>query len=107
MTDHAGAPATRGGRVRDLARLNIQVAASSLMVLASPSPDAYAWHRVWETAAGAAVTILLAPLLWPPDPHRVLAGIADDCRARLPAPSPAPRRPWSPARPSPATTSPW
>ncbi|WP_405497116.1 FUSC family protein [Streptomyces sp. NBC_00096] len=63
--------------------LNIQVAASSLLVFASASPDAYALDRVWETAEGAAVTILLAPLLWPPDPHRVLVAIADDCRARL------------------------
>ncbi|MFG3000287.1 aromatic acid exporter family protein [Streptomyces sp. NPDC048340] len=63
--------------------LNIQVAASSLLVFASTSPDAYALHRVWETAEGAVVTILLAPLLWPPDPHRVLAAVADDCRARL------------------------
>ncbi|MFC9294173.1 aromatic acid exporter family protein [Streptomyces sp. NPDC057011] len=63
--------------------LNIQVAASSLLVFASTSPDAYALHRVWETAAGAAVTILLAPLLWPPDPRHLLAAVADDCRARL------------------------
>ncbi|GAA3378404.1 hypothetical protein GCM10017750_28060 [Streptomyces racemochromogenes] len=63
--------------------LNIQVAASSLLVFASTSPDAYAWHRVWETAAGAVVTVLLAPLLWPPDPYRTLAGIAEDCRVRV------------------------
>ncbi|MFE9629482.1 aromatic acid exporter family protein [Streptomyces sp. NPDC006463] len=63
--------------------LNIQVAASSLLVFANTSPDAYALDRVWETVEGAAVTILLAPLLWPPAPHRVLAVIADDCRARL------------------------
>ncbi|MFG2873532.1 aromatic acid exporter family protein [Streptomyces sp. NPDC048337] len=63
--------------------LNIQVAASSLLVFASTSPDSYALHRVWETGAGAVVTILLAPLLWPPDPHRLLTAIADDCRARL------------------------
>ncbi|MBT2450846.1 hypothetical protein J7F03_27985 [Streptomyces sp. ISL-43] len=63
--------------------LNIQVAASSLLVFANTSPDAYALDRVWETAEGAAVTILLAPLLWPPDPHRALTGIADDCGARL------------------------
>ncbi|MFI5764961.1 aromatic acid exporter family protein [Streptomyces sp. NPDC051563] len=62
---------------------NIQVALSSLLVFASTSPDAYALDRVWETAAGAAVTILLAPLLWPPDPQRVLTAVADDCAARL------------------------
>ncbi|MCX5376729.1 aromatic acid exporter family protein [Streptomyces sp. NBC_00091] len=63
--------------------LNIQVAASSLLVFANASPDAYGWHRVWETVAGAAVTVLLAPLLWPPDPHRILADLAEDCRVRL------------------------
>lgn len=63
--------------------LNVQVAASSLLVFASTSPDAYAWHRVWETVAGAVVTVGLAPLLWPPDPYRMLGGIAEDCRVRL------------------------
>ncbi|MEU9148143.1 FUSC family protein [Streptomyces sp. NPDC048349] len=63
--------------------LNIQVAASSLLVFASASPDSYGLDRAWETAAGAAVTILLAPLLWPPDPHRILTAVADDCRLRL------------------------
>ncbi|MFD5421416.1 FUSC family protein [Streptomyces sp. NPDC127069] len=63
--------------------LNIQVAASSLLVFANDSPDAYAFHRVWETVLGGAVTILLAPLLWPPDPHRLLAVIAEDCRLRV------------------------
>ncbi|MFD7256409.1 aromatic acid exporter family protein [Streptomyces sp. NPDC059874] len=63
--------------------LNIQVAASSLLVFANTSPEAYGLDRVWETAEGAVVTILLAPLLWPPDPHRVLAAIAEDCRVRL------------------------
>ncbi|MCX4781672.1 FUSC family protein [Streptomyces sp. NBC_01264] len=63
--------------------LNVQVAASSLLVFASTSPDAYALHRLWETAAGAAVTILFAPLLWPPDPRRTLATLTVDSRTRL------------------------
>ncbi|MFJ9822361.1 aromatic acid exporter family protein [Streptomyces sp. NPDC101151] len=63
--------------------LNVQVPASSLLVFASTSPDAYAVHRLWETGAGAAVTILLAPLLWPPDPRRTLSALADDSRTRL------------------------
>ncbi|MFE9566311.1 FUSC family protein [Streptomyces sp. NPDC006487] len=62
---------------------NIQVALSSLLVFANASPDSYALDRVWETVAGAAVTILLAPLLWPPDPQRVLTAVAGDCAARL------------------------
>ncbi|WP_030776494.1 FUSC family protein [Streptomyces sp. NRRL F-2664] len=63
--------------------MNVQVPASSLLVFASTSPDAYALHRLWETGAGAAVTILLAPLLWPPDPRRTLAALAADSRTRL------------------------
>ncbi|MFJ8011391.1 aromatic acid exporter family protein [Streptomyces sp. NPDC096339] len=63
--------------------LNIQVAASSLLVFANTSPDAYGLHRVWETVVGAVVTVLLAPLLWPPAPHRVLAVLAEDCRMHL------------------------
>ncbi|MFF2194989.1 FUSC family protein [Streptomyces sp. NPDC058157] len=63
--------------------LNIQVAASSLLVFANDSPDAYAFHRVWETVVGGVVTVLLAPLLWPPDPHRVLVGVGEDCRLRV------------------------
>ncbi|MFD4865363.1 FUSC family protein [Streptomyces sp. NPDC058412] len=63
--------------------LNIQVAASSLLVFASTSPDSYALHRLWETVAGAVVTVLLAPLLWPPDPRRTLSALAADCRTHL------------------------
>jgi uncharacterized membrane protein YgaE (UPF0421/DUF939 family) len=63
--------------------LNVQVPASSLLVFASASPDAYALDRLWETGAGAAVTILLAPLLWPPDPRRTLRALAEDSRTHL------------------------
>ncbi|MFE2252337.1 FUSC family protein [Streptomyces lavendulae] len=63
--------------------LDVQIAASSLLVLANPSPDAYALDRMWETAAGAAVTVLLAPLLWPPSPRRALTASVRECRLRL------------------------
>lgn len=63
--------------------LDVQVAVSSLLVFANPSPDAYALHRLWETALGGLVTIALAPLLWPPHPRRALEGLAHDCRVRL------------------------
>lgn len=63
--------------------LQVQLPVSSLLVFASASPDSYAFHRLWETMAGAAVTVLLAPLLWPPDPRRSLSALADDSRTRL------------------------
>ncbi|RSS83611.1 aromatic acid exporter family protein [Streptomyces sp. WAC06614] len=63
--------------------VNVQVPASSLLVFASTSPDAYALHRLWETAAGAVVTILLAPLLWPPDPRHALTVLVEESRAHL------------------------
>ncbi|MGP3690683.1 FUSC family protein [Streptomyces sp. IBSNAI002] len=71
------------GMVLRAGGLNLQVAVSSLLVFANPSPDAYAFHRLWETAAGAVVTIVLAPLLWPPNPRRILPDLAEDCRTRL------------------------
>ncbi|MFE9565994.1 FUSC family protein [Streptomyces sp. NPDC006487] len=73
------------GMVLRAGGLNLQVAVSSLLVFANPSPDAYGFHRLWETGAGAVVTIVLAPLLWPPHPRRVLTRLADDCRTRLTA----------------------
>ncbi|MEV6297462.1 FUSC family protein [Streptomyces sp. NPDC051896] len=64
--------------------LNPQVGLSSLLVLSNPAPDAYGITRVWETVMGGLVTIVLAPLLWPPDPHRELTALARECAERLP-----------------------
>lgn len=65
--------------------LNPQVGLSSLLVLSNPAPDAYGIARVWETTMGGLVTIVLAPLLWPPHPLRELEAIARDCSAHLSA----------------------
>lgn len=51
--------------------LNIQVAVSALLVFANSDPSSYAVHRLWETAVGAGVTIVLSLLLWPTDPVRI------------------------------------
>ncbi|MEU9446347.1 FUSC family protein [Streptomyces sp. NPDC048304] len=64
--------------------LNPQVGLSSLLVLSNPAPDAYGITRVWETAMGGLVTMVLAPLLWPPHPHRELTALARECAERLP-----------------------
>ncbi|MEV7420734.1 FUSC family protein [Streptomyces sp. NPDC089919] len=65
--------------------LNPQVGLSSLLVLSNPLPDAYGITRVWETGLGGIVTIVLAPLLWPPHPHRELTALARECTQWLPA----------------------
>ena len=52
---------------------NSQVAVSALLVLAvATGAGAFGLERLWETAIGAAVTVVLAPFLWPPDPVREL-----------------------------------
>jgi hypothetical protein len=49
------------------ASLNIQVAISALLAFANSDPASYAISRLWETAVGAAVTVILAPFLRPPN----------------------------------------
>ncbi|MFD5424112.1 aromatic acid exporter family protein [Streptomyces sp. NPDC127084] len=78
-----GAGLLIGAVLRPGGELNVQVAVSALLVFANPSPGAYGTARVWETAVGAVATVLLGPLLWPPDPRRVLRATVRDCGARL------------------------
>jgi hypothetical protein len=47
--------------------LNIQVALTGLLVFTSTDPSTYGLTRLWETLIGAAVTVVLSPLLFPPD----------------------------------------
>ncbi|MGW2964647.1 FUSC family protein [Streptomyces sp. NPDC001220] len=63
--------------------LNVQVAVTSLLVFANPSPDSYGFARLWENALGGAVTAVLAPLLWPRDPHQEAATLARACAGDL------------------------
>ena len=67
--------------------LNVQVAVSALLVFANTDPSAYAVSRLWETGVGAAVTIVLAPLLLPTNPvrsfRRELDAVAEECAAHL------------------------
>ncbi|MEU2774887.1 FUSC family protein [Streptomyces sp. NPDC007162] len=65
--------------------LNVQVAVTSLLVFANPSPAAYGFARLWENALGGAVTAVLGPLLWPRDPRREVAALARACAADLAA----------------------
>ncbi|MGW3450526.1 FUSC family protein [Streptomyces sp. NPDC001076] len=59
--------------------LNVQVAVTSLLVFANPSPESYGLARLWENALGGAVTAVLGPLLWPRDPRREAAALAREC----------------------------
>ncbi|MER5792063.1 FUSC family protein [Streptomyces sp. NPDC001980] len=59
--------------------LNVQVAVTSLLVFANPSPESYGVARLWENALGGAVTAVLAPVLWPRDPRREVAALAREC----------------------------
>jgi hypothetical protein len=62
---------------------NVQVAVSALLVFANPDPDSYAVNRLWETAVGVVVTVVLAPLLFPPDPYRTFVASRDEVVANL------------------------
>jgi hypothetical protein len=62
---------------------NVQVAVSALLVFANTNPDAYAATRLWETAVGAAVTVILAALLFPPNPYRTFLATSDEVVTQL------------------------
>jgi uncharacterized membrane protein YgaE (UPF0421/DUF939 family) len=42
--------------------------------------DTYAWDRTWETLVGAAVTMVVAVAVWPPDPIGGLRDLLGDLR---------------------------
>ncbi|MCF3133964.1 FUSC family protein [Streptomyces olivochromogenes] len=59
--------------------LNVQVAVTSLLVFANPSPESYGFARLWENALGGAITAVLGPVLWPRNPLREAATLAREC----------------------------
>lgn len=52
--------------------LEIPVAAIFMIAFSSGNVEQVGIQRIWETAIGALVTMLLATFLWPPDPIREL-----------------------------------
>ena len=66
-----------GSALRVAGQSTNQVAVSALLVLAATSASAYSWRRLWETGVGAAVSVLLAPLLWPGDRRAVIQRAVD------------------------------
>jgi uncharacterized membrane protein YgaE (UPF0421/DUF939 family) len=74
--------------------LNIQIGVTALLVFADAEHTTYALARLWETAVGAVVTVVLSPLLFPPNARRQfnaelqevtdeLVGQLEGLRARL------------------------
>ena len=63
--------------------LNAQVSLSALIVFANPDPGELAVTRLWETLVGAAVTVVLSPLLFPPDPRAAVERAAADVTSRV------------------------
>jgi uncharacterized membrane protein YgaE (UPF0421/DUF939 family) len=65
-----------GTRVKVGRDTNIQIAISALLLLAIGAVD-WGVTRLWETAVGGAVAVVISALFWPPNPVReVRAGIA-------------------------------
>jgi uncharacterized membrane protein YccC len=60
-------------KVGERPNLEVPIAALFLIGFASPTVSQLGVQRIWETAIGACVAIIVATVLWPPDPTRELA----------------------------------
>ncbi len=63
--------------------LNVQVSLSALLVFANADPSQFAVTRLWETLVGGAVTVVLSPLLFPPDSLAAISRAYDDVTSRV------------------------
>jgi uncharacterized membrane protein YccC len=63
--------------------LEVPIAALFLIGFATARISQLGIQRIWETAVGAVVAILVASLLWPPDPVRKLRHDLDRLRLEL------------------------
>jgi uncharacterized membrane protein YgaE (UPF0421/DUF939 family) len=66
---------TLGGillKVGDRPNLEVPIAALFLIGFASAAVSELGVQRIWETAIGAVVAVVIAAVLWPPDPAREL-----------------------------------
>jgi HSP20 family protein len=59
-------------KVGDRPNLEVPIAALFLIGFAGGSASELGMQRIWETAVGAVVAVVVATLLWPPDPIREL-----------------------------------
>lgn len=62
--------------------LNPITAVTALVVIfvGKGKADSYAWVRIWETLVGAAITMVVAVAVWPPDPIAALRDLLRDLR---------------------------
>jgi uncharacterized membrane protein YgaE (UPF0421/DUF939 family) len=67
--------------------INPITAVTALIVLfiGKGRADAYAWERVWQTLVGAGTTMLVAAVVWPPDPIEGLRDLLADLRTEVSA----------------------
>jgi uncharacterized membrane protein YccC len=65
------------------ARPNVQAAVSALFMIGVAGSSQAGIARVWETAIGAVISVVVAALLWPPDPVRELRHRLERLRQQL------------------------
>jgi len=76
---------TVGMILRVGSRANVQPAVSILFMLGVAGSSQVGVARVWETSVGAAITVVVSALLWPPDPVRELRHRLERLRQELAA----------------------
>ena len=72
-------------RVGDRPNLEVPISALFLIGFASANLSQLGVQRIWETAIGALVAIVVSAVLWPPDPIRELERRLDRLRQQLAA----------------------
>jgi len=79
----AGALASVVLKVGERPNLEVPIAALFVIGFSSTQRAQLGVQRIWETAIGAAVAVLVSSLLWPPDPLRTLGRDLDRLRRAL------------------------
>jgi uncharacterized membrane protein YccC len=70
-------------KVGDRPNIEVPIAALFLIGFAGGSAPEVGVQRIWETAIGAAVAVVVSTLVWPPDPIRELSRRLDRLRQAL------------------------